>query len=156
MTNNSIFSLSFFCRVFPLALFFSGIGGNMDWIVFLDLFLDQFFRPFIFWDHFKGGGTPLVLRGGGMKSISTEGGVGDRVLLPREGDRRTITTQGRVGGGCYRKHYWFNWFFDWIFVCLNISAGPRRFFIFSVMRKRNCHVNTGLYVLPTENIGKQQ
>ena len=47
-----------------------------------------------------------------MKSISTEGGVGDRVLLPREGDRRTITTQGRVGGGCYRKHYWFYWFFD--------------------------------------------
>ena len=47
-----------------------------------------------------------------MKSISTEGGVGDRVLLPREGERRTITTQEGVGGGCYRKHYWFNWFFD--------------------------------------------
>ena len=45
-----------------------------------------------------------------MKSISTEGGVGERV--PGRGERRTITRQGRVGGGCYRKHYWFNWFFD--------------------------------------------
>ena len=56
----------------------------------------------------KGGSTTLVLSG--MKSISTEGGVGERV--PGRGERRTITRQGRVGGGCYRKHYWFNWFFD--------------------------------------------
>ena len=58
-----------------------------------------------------------------MKSISTEGGVGGRVLLLRGGKRRTITSQGGVGGGCNSKHYWlmellldranyFNWFFD--------------------------------------------
>ena len=45
-----------------------------------------------------------------------------------------------------RTNY-FNWFFDWIFVCLNFSAGPRRFFIFFVMRKRHCQVNTGLKFL---------
>ena len=42
------------------------------------------------------------------------------------------------------------------FLCLNFSAGPRRFFNFFVMRKQHCHLNTGLYILPTENIGKQQ
>ena len=52
-----------------------------------------------------------------MKSISTEGGMGGRLLLPIE--RRTIITQG---SGCNSKHYWlmellldrtnyFNWFF---------------------------------------------
>ena len=55
-----------------------------------------------------------------MKSISTEGGMGGRLLLPIE--RRTIITQGGVGSGCNSKHYWlmellldrtnyFNWFF---------------------------------------------
>ena len=58
--------------------------------------------------------------------------------------RRNITTQGGVGGGCNSKHYWlellldrsnnFNWFFDWVFVCQNFSAGPRLHFF--VMRKR--------------------
>ena len=67
----------------------------------------------IFLDHFKGG----------EHNISTEGGVGRSLSVLREGwekecyypgrgERRTITRQGRVGGGCYRKHYWFNWFFD--------------------------------------------
>ena len=41
-----------------------------------------------------------------MKSISSEGGVGGRVLLLREGVRRTIITKGGVGGGCNGKHYW--------------------------------------------------
>ena len=39
----------------------------------------------IFWTILKGRSTPLVLREGGMKSISAKGGVGGRVLLPREG-----------------------------------------------------------------------
>ena len=97
--------------MFSLSLYFFRARGKYGLNYFLDHFWASFFRP-VFLDHFKGGGTPLVLRGGGMKSISTEGGVGDRVLLPREGERRTITTQGGVGGGCYGKHYWFNWFFD--------------------------------------------
>ena len=52
--------------------------------------------------------------------------------------RRNITTQGGVGGGCNSKHYWlellidrsnnFNWFFDWVFVCQNFSAGTRLHF----------------------------
>ena len=46
----------------------------------LDYFLD------LFLDHFRGGKTHHYYRGrGGMKSISTEGGVGGRVLLLREG-----------------------------------------------------------------------
>ena len=58
-----------------------------------------------------------------MKSISTEGGVGGRVLLLREGFEKDYYYAGRVGGGCNSKHYWlmellldrtnyFNWFFD--------------------------------------------
>ena len=62
----------------------------------------------------------------GEHTISTEGGVGDRVLLPRERRETDYYYAGRGG----------RWFF--------------------VMRKRNCHVNTGLYVLPTKNIDKQQ
>ena len=108
---------------------------------FLDHFLDHVLDHFL--DHFKGE----------EHFISTEGGVGwDEVYqfwgrggrqcsYPGRGERRTNTTQGGVGGGCNNKHYWFmellldrtsyfNWFFDWIFVCLNFSAGPRRFFIF--------------------------
>ena len=56
-----------------------------------------------------------------MQSISIEGGVGGRVL--GRGERRTITTQRWIGGGCNSKHYWsmellldrtnyFNRFFD--------------------------------------------
>ena len=43
-----------------------------------------------------------------------------------------------------RSNY-FNRFFDWLFVCQNFCAGPWRFFILVVMRKRNCHVSTGLW-----------
>ena len=47
-----------------------------------------------------------------MKSISGEGRGGDtECYFPERGERRTISTQGGVGGGCNSKHYWFNWFF---------------------------------------------
>ena len=39
-----------------------------------------------------------------MKSISTEGGVGGRVLLLREGYETDYYYAGRVGGGCNSKH----------------------------------------------------
>ena len=58
-----------------------------------------------------------------MKSISAEGRGETECYYPGRGERRTITTQGGVGGGCDSKHYWlmellidhtnyFNWFFD--------------------------------------------
>ena len=50
----------------------------------LDHFLDHFLDYF-FWTILKGGSTPLVLREGRMKSISTKRGVGGGVLLLREG-----------------------------------------------------------------------
>ena len=64
------------------------------------------------------------------------------------GERRTITTQEGVGGGCNSKHYWlmellldltnyFNCFFRLNFVCLNFSAEPRRFLFF-------CHAKAKL------------
>ena len=70
----------------------------------LDCFLDHIL------DHFKGGG-------GGKHTNNTEGGVGYSLSVLREGweaecyysgrgVRRTITTQGGVGGGCNGKHYW--------------------------------------------------
>ena len=54
--------------------------------------------------------------GGGEYTISSQGGVGCSLLVLREGwkvryyysgrgERRTITTQGRVGGGCNGKRY---------------------------------------------------
>ena len=103
----------------------------------LDHFLDHFWTPFwiIFWtnflDHFKGEEHTISIEGGvGWSLWVLREGWETECYYPGRGERRTITTQGGVGGGCYRKHYWFNWFFDWIFVCLNFSAGPRRFFIF--------------------------
>ena len=49
----------------------------MDWAIFWTIFF--------FLDHFIGGeNTPLVFREGWMQSISTEGGVGGKVLV-REG-----------------------------------------------------------------------
>ena len=43
-------------------------------------------------------------------SVLREGGETE-CYFPGRGERRTITTQGGVGGGCNSKHYWFNWFF---------------------------------------------
>ena len=54
--------------------------------------------------------------GGGEYTISSQGGVGCSLSVLREGwkvryyysgrgERRTITTQGRVGGGCNSKRY---------------------------------------------------
>ena len=42
-----------------------------------------------------------------------------------------------------RTNY-LNWFFDWLFVCQNCKRWAAAFLQFFVMRKRNCHVNTGL------------
>ena len=41
-----------------------------------------------------------------------------------------------------RTNY-LNWFFDWLFVCQNCKRWAAAFLQFFVMRKRNCHVNTG-------------
>ena len=40
-----------------------------------------------------------------MKSISAEGRGEKECCYPGRGERRTITTQGGVGGGCNSKHY---------------------------------------------------
>ena len=62
----------------------------MDWTIFFYHFLDHFL------DHFKGGeSTPLVLRKGRDAVYQYSG----------RGERRTITTQGGVGGGCNSKQY---------------------------------------------------
>ena len=79
----------------------TGMVKNMDWTIF-GSFLDHFI--------------------GGMYTISTQGGVGCSLSVLREGweagcyypgrgERRTITTQEGVGGGCNSKHFWFkgNW-----------------------------------------------
>ena len=71
----------------------------MDWTIFWTIF-----GPFF---------GPLVLRAGWEAECYYSG----------KGERRTITTQGRVGGGCNSKRYWlmellldrtnyFNRFFD--------------------------------------------
>ena len=104
----------------------------------LDHFLDHFWTTFwiIFWtnflDHFKGEEHTISIEGGvGWSLWVLREGWETECYYPGRGERRTITTQGGVGSGCNSKHYWFNWFFDWIFACLNFSAGPWRFFIFS-------------------------
>ena len=54
----------------------------MDWTIIWTFFWIIFF----FCTILKGGeSTPLLLRGGGMKSISIERGVGGRVLLLGDG-----------------------------------------------------------------------
>ena len=61
---------------------------------FLDQCLDQCLNQFL--DHFIGGEHALVLREGGMQSISTKGGVGGRELLLRElvRDRLLLHSEG--------------------------------------------------------------
>ena len=49
---------------------------------FVDHFLNRFFGPLTI---MGGEAHRYYLRRDGMQSISTEGGVGGRVLLPREG-----------------------------------------------------------------------
>ena len=95
-----------------------------------------------------------------MKSISTEGRVGGRVLLRREGWEMVvvINTTG-VMELLLDRTYYFNWFFDCLFVCQNFSAGPRRFFIFFVMRKmvqkivqsKNGPKNSPVHILPMQS-----
>ena len=41
-----------------------------------------------------------------MRSISAEGRGEIECYHPERGERRTITTQGGVGGGCNNKFYW--------------------------------------------------
>ena len=90
----------------------------MDWTIFFGPFFGPFFEP-------------LVLREGREAECYYSG----------KGERRTITTQGRVGGGCNSKRYWlmellldrtnyFNRFSTDFFVGQNFSASPRRFLIF--------------------------
>ena len=57
---------------------------------FVDHFLNRFFGPFFFFFFTIMGGEAhrYYLRRDGMQSISTEGGVGGRVLLTREGRER--------------------------------------------------------------------
>ena len=54
----------------------------MDWTIFFGPFFGPFFEP-------------LVLREGREAECYYSG----------KGERRTITTQGRVGGGCNSKRY---------------------------------------------------
>ena len=69
----------------------------MDWTIFWTNFLD----------HFKGGSTPLVLREGWDEVYQYCGkGWETECYYPGWGERRTITAQGRVEGGCNSKHYW--------------------------------------------------
>ena len=65
-----------------------------------------------------------------------------------------LCLQHYLGGGCDSNHCcvmellldrtnYLNWFFDWLFVCQNCKRWAAAFLQFFVMRKRNCHVNTG-------------
>ena len=65
-----------------------------------------------------------------------------------------LCLQHNLGGGCDSNHCcvmellldrtnYLNWFFDWLFVCQNCKRWAAAFLQFFVMRKRNCHVNTG-------------
>ena len=95
-----------------------------------------------------------------MKSINTEGRVGGRVLLRREGWEMVvvINTTGVMELLLDRTHY-FNCFFDCLFVCQNFSAGPRRFFIFLSCEKwfkklsspKNGPKNSPVHILPMQS-----
>ena len=72
--------------------------------------------------------------------------------------RRTITTQGGVGGGCNSKHYWLMELlldrtnnFNLYVKILALGRGVSSFFF--IMRKLNCHETLDFYVLPTEIMG---
>ena len=85
--------------------------GPLDpWTIFLDYFLDHYFGPLFgpfFW----------TILSRGVHTVSTQGRVGYSLSVLREGwepdccysgrgGRRTINTQGAVGGGCICKCYW--------------------------------------------------
>ena len=61
----------------------------MDYFVdcLVDHFLNRFLDLFFFFTIMGGEAHRYYLRRDGMQSISTEGGVGGRVLLTREGGR---------------------------------------------------------------------
>ena len=105
-----------------------------------------FFGLFFFWSFYGGGGKDTIRTKGCSLSALREGWEAQCYYLGR-GERRTITTQWRVGGGCNSKRCWwmellinhtncFNRFFDWPFFFF--------FFFYFVMRMQNCHLNTGL------------
>ena len=77
----------------------------MDWTIFWTISWTMFWT--IFWTILKGRSTPLVLREGwgGMKSISSEGGVGGSVL-----------TQGGARGLILRREEWE------VFVIINTTG----------------------------------
>ena len=64
------------------------------WTIGLFFFLGLFFGQFL--DYFIGGGEVdhKYLRRGGMQFISTQEGVGGRLLLHEGGGRRTIGVVG--------------------------------------------------------------
>ena len=73
----------------------------MDWTIFWTIF-----RPF-FLDHFIGGKHTISTKGGVGCNLSVyEGRAGRQCYYSGRGERRTMTTQGGVGGGCNRKRYW--------------------------------------------------
>ena len=56
---------AFTIHLTPLTnLLIYGIGQIIDWTIFWTIVLDHFFWTIFFWDHFKEGSTPLVLREG--------------------------------------------------------------------------------------------
>ena len=62
----------------------------------------------IFWYYFKGGGKHTITTKGGLGwnlSVLSEGREAECYYSGRD-ERRTITTQGGVEGGCNSKHYW--------------------------------------------------
>ena len=68
----------------------------MDWTIFWTIFW-AIFWTFYFWTILEGGVEHTIITEGGMKSISSEGGVGGRVLLLREGCETDYYYKGRGG-----------------------------------------------------------
>ena len=90
-----------------LGLFF----WTIFWIIFLDHFLDHLLFPF-FGPFYLGHTISTQERVGYSLSVLREGWEPDCCYSGR-GERRTISTQGTVGGGCICKCTdW--WSFHWI------------------------------------------
>ena len=121
----------------------------------------------IFWTIF--GPFFWTILSGGKHTISTQGGTGCSLLVywGRAGrhsvipQRRSMTTQGEVGGGCNSKRCWLtellldltNYFTESVFRLTFLMPKFLRWaaaffiFFFFVMRMQNCHLNTGLKLL---------